>query len=190
MQTLNFLFYSINFINYNKLPISGRELYAAQEKEILNFLADTKNQCSSIIDVPNILDQNFHSFRFSKEYYSLIKKRLSADGLYINIIDLQFANYTLLSDSLTAISETYNHHIVFIFSNIALVISSDDNRKLKVKNSSIDQISRIIENSTLYGNIFYDSIHPFNNIIFNDLKNFKQFISTQEKSNHFIYAPV
>jgi len=179
-----------DYINNSKLPVSGRQLYVAQEKELLNFLIDSKEQYFSIIDSPNILDQNFHPFRFSKDYYSLTKKRLTANGLYINIIDLQFANFDLISNSLNAISGIYKHHLVFIFSNIALIISSDDIESLKIKRGSIDRIGKIIENNSIYGLIFFDETHPFNNIIFNDLNIFQQFITSTKKINPYIYTPV
>jgi len=178
------------FLSNNKLPISGRQLYVAQEKEILNFLIDNKDQYSCIIDSPNILDQNFHSFRFSKEYYSLAKKRLSENGLYLNIIDLQFSNYDLISNSLTAISGLYKHHLVFIFSNIALIVSSDNTESLKINRDSIDRINKIIQNNSIYGLLFYDKIHPVNNLIFNDLNVFQQFLVSAKKINTNIYSPV
>ena len=178
------------FINNNKLPISGRELYVAQEKELLNLLIDNRQQYSAIIDSPNILDQNFHSFRFSKDYYSLTKKRLIDNGLYISIIDLQFSNYSLISDSLSAISENYKNHLVFIFSNITLIISSDSMDSLKINRNSIDRINRVIENSPLYGLLFFDETHPLNNLVFNDLNIFQQFLVSSKKINSNLYTSV
>ncbi len=177
------------FVNNNKLPVSGRQLYVAQEKEMLNFLIDNKEQYFSIIDSPNILDQNFHSFRFSTNYYSLAKKRLTEDGLYISIIDLQLSNYNLMSDSLTAISSLYKHHLVFIFSNIALIVSSDNIDSLKISKNSLERLGKIIENRPIYGLIFYDKTHPFNNIVFNDLNIFQQFLVSSKKINPYIYTP-
>jgi len=179
-----------SYISDNRLPISGRELYVAQEKEILNFLIDDNAQYKSIIDAPNILDQNFNAFRFSKDYYSLVKKRLTDDGIFINIIDLQLSNYALVSNSLSAVSDIYKHHLVFIFSNIALVISSDNIESLKINHNSINRINKIIENNSIYGLIFYKETHPFNNIIFNDLNIFQQFLASPKKMNPYIYSSV
>lgn len=179
-----------SFISYNRLPVSGRQLYISRDEEILNFLADNKTLYSSIIDTPNILDQNFHAFRFSKEYYSLTKKRLTENGLFITTFDLQFSSYTLVSASLTALSEIYKNHLVLIFSNIALVISSDDTNSLKINRNSIDRIDKIIENNTIYGLIFYDRTHPFSNFVFNNISQFQQFLQTQEKTNPYIYSRI
>jgi tetratricopeptide (TPR) repeat protein len=178
------------YVNNNKLPVSGRQLYVAQEKEIINFLIDSKDRYYSIIDSPNIFDQNFHSFRFSKEYYSLAKKRLSDNGVYFSIIDLQLSDYNLISDSMTAISETYKHHLVFIFSNIAMVVASDNINSLKIGKSSLERINKIIENNSLYGLLFYDETHPLRNIIFNDVNAFKQLLITSGFKNIDIYKPV
>ena len=181
---------SSEFVNNNKLPVSGRELYVAQEKEILNFLIDNKDKYFSIIDAPNILDQNFHSYRFSKEYYSLIKNRLPQNGLYINIIDLQLANYNLINNSLSAISDLYKYHLVFLFSNFALTISSDSIESLKISQNSIKRINKIIQNNSIYGLIFFDETHPFNNLLFNDLNIFQNFLTTSTKINSYIYSSV
>jgi len=178
------------FTGYNKLPISGRQLYVAQEKEIINFLIDNNNKYFSIIDTPNILDQNFHSLRFSKNYHSLIKKRLSNDGIYFNIVDLQLSNYTLISKSLSSISDLYKHHLVFIFSNIALIVSSDNIENLKVSKDSINRINSIIDNTPIYGLLFFDNTHLFNNIIFNDLNTFQQFLASSKTNNFRIYSKI
>jgi tetratricopeptide (TPR) repeat protein len=178
------------FVSYNKLPVSGRELYVAQEKEVISFLSDSSEHYFSIIDSPNILDQNFHSFRFSDDYYLLIKNRLTPDGLYISMLDLQFANYDLISKSLSSISKIYKHHLVFIFSNIALVISSDSIDSLKINQHSIARISKVIENNSIYGFLFYDKTHPINNLMFNDLNIFQQFLATSKKINSNIYSNV
>ncbi len=179
-----------DFVSNSKLPISGRELYVSQEKELLNFLIDDNGEYSSIIDSPNILDQNFYPFRFSKDYYTLTKKRLNENGVYINVVDLQLSNYELISNSLSAISQVYKHHLVFIFSNIALVISSDNNESLKISKDSIERITKIIENSSIYGLLFYNETHPFNNIVFNDLNIFQQFLASPKKINPLIYSSV
>jgi len=178
------------YISNNKLPVSGRELYVAREKEILNFLLESKDQYFSIIDSPNILDQNFHSFRFSRNFYALAKNKLTKDGLYISIVDLQLSNYDLISASLKTRSEIYKYHLVFIFSNTALIISSDSSENLKVNHAAIDRIKKIIENNSIYGLIFYDETQPFNNIIFNDLNIFQQFLVSPKKTNPYIYSAV
>ncbi len=181
---------SEKFVNGNKLPVSGRSLYVAQDKEILNFMIDSKDQYTSIIDSPNIFDQNFHSFRFSREYYTLAKKRLTEDGLYFSLVDLQLSNYNILSNSLSALSEIYKHHLVFIFSNIALIVSSDNINSLKISQNSLETINRIIEKNNIYGLIFYDETHPFQNIIFDDLNNFKQYLLPSAGKNSYVYTPV
>jgi len=181
---------SEKFVNSNKLPISGRSLYVAQETEILNFMIDNNDQYFSIIDSPNIFDQNFHSFKFSKEYYTLAKKRLTEDGLYFTIINLQLSNYNILSNSLSALSDIYKHHLVLIFSNIALIVSSDNVNNLKINQTSLERINKIIENKNIYGLIFYDETHPFQNIVFNDINNFKQYLLPSAVKNSYIYTPV
>jgi len=178
------------YIRYNKLPISGRQLYITEEKNILTYIIGKGDQYHSIIDVPNILDQNFHPFRFSKDYHALIKKHLSADGIYVNIINLQFANYDLISDSLMALSEIYKHHYVFIFSNIVMTISSDSINSLKINKDSIARINKIINNTLIYGLIFYNDTQPLNYITFNNLKSFKELLETQNKINPYIYREI
>jgi len=178
-----------DYLNNNKLPLSGRQTYLPQEKEILSALIDN-TPYYSIIDSPNILDQNFHSFRFSSEYYSLIKKHLVANGLYITILDLQCSDYRLISNSLPAISDTFKNHLVFIFSNIAMIVSSDDRESLKITPRAIARIKSIIENNQTYGLLFFNEIHPLNNIMFNDLNIFQQFLITGKGTKPYIYSSV
>jgi tetratricopeptide (TPR) repeat protein len=178
------------YIRYNKLPVSGRELYITEEKEALTYIINKDNQYNSIIDAPNILDQNFHPFRFSKDYYALIKKYLSAEGVYIKIINLQLSNYDLISDALSNLSEIFSRHYVFIFSDIAMIISSDSINNLRINKESIERINKIIDNNKIYGLLFYNDTHPFNYLAFNDLKIFKELLETQDKINPHIYREV
>lgn len=177
------------YINNNKLPVSGRQTYIPQERGILNVLSDNI-QYFSIIDSPNILDQNFHSFRFSKEYYTLIKKHLADKGLYISILDLQCSDYKLINNSIGAVSDTFKHSLVFIFSNIALIVSSDCRESLLITPQSIARMRTIIENKTFYGLLFYNEVHPLNNLMFNDLNIFQQFLISEKGTKPYIYSPV
>lgn len=179
-----------DYICDNKLPVSGRDLYVAQSIEPVNYLIKSRDRYFSIIDSPNILDQNFHYFRFSNEYKNLIKKHLTDDGIYFQIIDLQFSNYNLILTSLEADSKHFKNHLIMIFSNIAVIISSDSIESLKLTTDSISRITGIIDKGSIFGLIFYNKTHPVNNIIFNDINVFKQFLTTHKEPTLKYYNPV
>jgi tetratricopeptide (TPR) repeat protein len=177
------------YLNNSKLPVSGRQTYIPREMGILSALSDN-TQYNAIIDSPNLLDQNFHAFRFSREYFSLIKKHLTENGVYITIFDLHCSDYRIISESFPALSEKFRYHLVFIFSNISMIVSSDSTESLKISQRSIARLKSIIENKTLYGLLFFNEIHPLNNIIFNDLNIFQQFLITDKRNKPYIYTPV
>ncbi len=162
-------------IDYNRLPFSGRQLYVSENQPLYKFLSQNKKAYDFIIDSPNIMDQLYHESHFSSKYYSLIKKNMNSSGVYALIINLQFHN-GMLAEAAVNLKASFEHHVVFLFSNIAVVMASDDKNSLMIDKNSISRMEKIIMDSKKFGILFYSPIHPLNNIIFKDIDNLRPFL--------------
>lgn len=177
-------------VDYNRLPFSGKQQYEPKNEYLFQYLTTSDNNFDFIIDAPNILDQNFHFNRFSDSYYKTIKRIINDKGVYASIFDLQYMSEEMLSYASSNLKENFKHHVVFLFSNILLLVSSDEADALKINPDSITRIKNIINDEKKYGNLFYQDIHPLNNIIFTDIENLILFYPETLKEKPVKYRPV
>ncbi|MFA5518527.1 MAG: tetratricopeptide repeat protein [Spirochaetota bacterium] len=177
-------------VDYNRIPFSGKQQYEPENEHLFEYLTTSDNNFDFIIDAPNILDQNFHFNRFSNLYYKTVKKIINNKGVYASIFDLQYMSKEMLSYAFSNLKQNFKHHVVFLFSNILLLVSSDEADALKINPDSITGIKSIISNEKKYGSLFYQDIHPLNNIIFTDIENLILFYPKALEENPIKYTPV
>ncbi len=166
------------FTDRKILPESGRQLYIPVKTELLHYLSGNVTQYDFIIDYPNILDQNFHTFRCSYDYYSMIKKHISQDGKYAIIIDMQFADPEFVNSTIQNLGTLFKNNEVLLFSNILLIVSSDSQNAVSLDAESINRLNNIIKDEDTYGLLFYSAVQPLNNILFSNLEDFKKYLKT------------
>ncbi len=172
---------SSKLIDNNRLPISGNQLYSPLQQELLNFLLANKKKFHLILDSPNIPDQTIHSFKSSSEYYDLIKKQMSEEGVYAVIFDMKFASDEMLKNSLSQLSNKFRFHTVYLFSDILLVLSSGNQDSLKINAESLKRIAPLYSENTGAGGIFYNDFHCLNNILYSELNTLMNMLSANQR---------
>lgn len=168
-------------VDYNRLPISGNMTYTPVERELLNFLLKNRKSYDLILDSPNLLDQTMHPFRFSARFYNLVKNNMSPNGVYSIIFDMKYAGDDILKTSLTALNEKFKFHTVYLFSDILLVVSSDNQESLKINANSLKRIEPFYSENTTAGKIFFSSIHPLNNILYTELDSLLSILAENQR---------
>ncbi|HOP63540.1 MAG TPA: tetratricopeptide repeat protein [Spirochaetota bacterium] len=168
-------------IDNNRLPVSGKQKYTPVQKELLNFLLDNKKMYDMVLDCPNLLDQTIHSFRTSSEYYTLVKKQIGNIGVYAVIFDLKYTDDTMLITSLTHLKEKFAHHTIYLFSDILLIVSSDNQDSLKLSKESLNRLEPLYSERGVSDKIFYNELHPLNNILFTGIDQCLQKFSEEKR---------
>lgn len=163
------------FVDYNRLPESGRQLYVPVETEMIHYLADHNEQYDFIIDYPNLLDQTAHSFRFSIDYYNSIVHRISPSGKYALIIDIQNIDPSFLNLLADNISSSFKKQAVFLFSNMLLIVASNDPDAIQIDAQSIERTGAVIAEEKKFGLLFYNPVQPLNNYLFTDVADLKKY---------------
>jgi tetratricopeptide (TPR) repeat protein len=165
-----------HFVDYNRLPESGRQLYVPVETEMIHYLADHNEQYDFIIDYPNLLDQTAHNFRFSLDYYKSIIHRITPSGKFALIVDIQNIDPSILNLLTDNISSLFKKHAVFLFSNMLLIVASNDSDSIQLDAQSIERIGSVIAEEDKFGLLFYNPVQPLNNYLFSDIADLKQYI--------------
>ncbi|MDR3237408.1 MAG: hypothetical protein LBT84_02775, partial [Spirochaetia bacterium] len=103
------------FVDYERLPLAGNQLYVADEKNIIDALRGEKKY-GLIASSPNILDMRHNAFRFSSDYYKYVKEHLTDNGIFAEIINPDFCSKKTISRCVTNISSIYKNRVVYFFS--------------------------------------------------------------------------
>jgi tetratricopeptide (TPR) repeat protein len=127
-------------IDYHRLPVSGRQGYSAEKSDLYSFLFQSNGTFETICDIPNLYDQGFDTLRFSKHYYSLVKRRLSEGGLYAQVFSVTGCRPEHFSAAYSAVKTHFAHSAIFLFSDTLLVIASDRGETLSLTRRGVDRI--------------------------------------------------
>lgn len=127
-------------VDYNRLPISGTQKYIPDSGPVLNFIDKNRTLFFSIVDIPNLLDQNMNAFRFSSEYYEIVKKHLDRKGIFAQVFSIPGCRRELLARALTDLKRSFKNHAVYYFSNVLIVFASDDGKALAVNEDKYEQL--------------------------------------------------
>jgi len=146
-------------IDFNRLPLRGREDYLVDSKEILDFLFNDGEKYASIVDNPNIYDQDIYRYRFTGKYYSRVKRHLLENGLFAQIINIKYFRKDFLSSAIQGITEEYRHTSWFLFSNILVLLGTDDVRGFDVDRERVLALGEIIEKVADSDSLFINEAH-------------------------------
>lgn len=146
-------------IDNNRLPLKGREDYLVDAKELLTFIFNNEEKYASIVDSPNIYDQDIYRYRFTGRFYSQVKKHLIENGLFAQIINIKYFRKDFLSSAIHGITEEYRHTAWFLFSNMLVLMGTDDNRGFNVDTERVQALGEIIAKVADTDSLFINQAH-------------------------------
>lgn len=170
-------------VSYKMLPMSGRQRYVAENQSILNFFANDSGKYSIITDINNLYDQNGYPFKFRDDYHSLIKNRLSDNGIYVNIINLNSLRKDFLLDKLSSLEDKFIENIIFLFSDIIVILSSDKNENLAINAVNKSRLSDFININSEIRELFYNEYHVLSRLLFISIDELKAYVNDQDIKN-------
>jgi tetratricopeptide (TPR) repeat protein len=176
----------LEMVDYYNLPFSGNQKYFADNDDILLYLHKNHEAFRMIFDIPNIFDQTKNYFRFTPEYYKIIKSKLSRGGIYAVSFNLSSCRKDFLSMALKNIKAAFNNSAVYIFSNILVIYSSDDIFVLKITEKSKENIADLFKSFPEMQNIFYGDLHIFSHYAGSNLDELIKILPS-EKVDRFYY---
>ena len=165
--------------DYKTLPISGNQNYILDHSEILTYLFKNNSSFRLIADIPNQYDQTLNEFRFSKEYYDIIKNNLNKEGIFIQILAAGCRRDFITSAALN-IKKSFAKTIVYYFPDYFVFLSAQNPDSLKINQTNINNFKETIDSKNELMNIFYNEFHIFSHLLFLEIDDFIVY-ATKEK---------
>ncbi len=146
-------------VDYNKLPISGTQKYIPDNGPFLGFIEKNRTIFFSVIDIPNLLDQNMNAFRFSCEYYDIVKKNMDRRGIFAQVFNIPGSRPELLGQAIINLRHSFKNHAVFYFSNILIIFASDDAKALTINQDKYEQLIKFFNSHEELNRLFMNEPH-------------------------------
>ena len=147
-----------NAMDYNRLPLSGRQTYAAEEQNRLLFLRAQKRPYTMIVDIPNLYDQKMNPFATSAEYYRFAQKHLSANGIFAQVIDIGECRAEFYNAALDNFKKTFTYNAAFLFSHTLVLYGSNDPRSLVILPQDVERIRTVFSRNESAQTLFLDPV--------------------------------
>ncbi len=178
-------------VDYNRLPVSGKQSYVTEKEYLLFYLNKEQKKFSTIVDIPNIYDQNYNLFRFSNNFYTTIREKLKKDGIFGQVFNINDGRKEFFYELLNNHKKNFKKSIVFMFSNVMIIISSDNAAALTINQKKFDMLAEAFNRHDELGVLFYNDIHVLSYLISTDINLFlQQFSSARVPRLFFLMKPM
>jgi tetratricopeptide (TPR) repeat protein len=164
-------------VDFKKLPLSGTQNYAPDSDDPLCYFQEHENKFFIIVDIPNVLDQNNNTFRFSSEYYSIAKKRLEDNGVFVQLFSIPDSGKELFSFAVSNMRKIFKKQIVYFFSNIMVIMSSDDAQAFDLKQENYSALIKFFTAHDELSLIFLNEGHVLSHLLYTKINDMLPLLS-------------
>ncbi len=179
-ETLNILDpVSDENVDYQNLPVTGDLKYVAESAYLPVFLQKNRKKFFTVADIPNLLDQKNNFYRFTGEYFRSVKKHIMPGGIYVQICNLDEMRSEFLYSTVKNLKEAFEHHVVFLYSNILVVLSSDNKDNFIFDRSKYLSVSRLYNSRKELEFLFYNEGHLLSHLLFDEIDDLLPFIQNR-----------
>ncbi len=156
-------------VDYNRLPVSGNSSYIAEAEDLLFYVRKKEEKYDSIVDIPNVLDQNRNRFRFTSEYYHLLRNKLKEKGVFVQTYYINNIRKEFFIDALKNLKENFRFYNIYLFSNILTVASSNSKLSMELNSEKYKRITQFLEEKEELKLLFYNEYHLFTHLLTTDI---------------------
>ncbi|MBN2039060.1 MAG: hypothetical protein JW864_03400 [Spirochaetes bacterium] len=175
-------------IDNKRLAVSGGQNYVLINSDMLSFFQENKTRYKIITDIPNLYDQTLNLFKFSGEYYDIIKSHLTEDGIYSQIIDLESCRNEFISGAVKNIKHSFVAAAAFYFPKYIVFVAAKKSDSLKLNSEDLEKFSGKLSSNRDLKNIFYNDHHLVSHLIFSDIDKFSTFTENNIPVDHFYFV--
>jgi tetratricopeptide (TPR) repeat protein len=156
-------------VDYQKLPLTGDQTYVPDQSGPLLYFEGNREGYFTIVDVPNILDQNYNPFRFSIEYYAIIKKRLVNNGVFVQTFSIPDCRRGIFSLAVSNLRRSFKKQIIFFFSDILVIMSSDDDKAFELNQTNYARFVKFFAAHEELKKLFLNEQDVFSHLVYVDM---------------------
>jgi tetratricopeptide (TPR) repeat protein len=154
------------YSGYQRVSVSSRREIATEDENILRGLRSANGVYSVIVDMPNLYDPGELRFRFSPEYLSIMKSRLSGKKIYAVVINSNRGNKTVLGKIRDSFAKEFPFVTVFRFGEYVMIIGSENSGSLLVNEGSVKGLKDLLGEDQKLATLFASENQCFSNIVF------------------------
>ena len=158
-------------IDFRMRPLTGSQRYASEKATPLGFLRG-REKFSMIADILNLYDQSFNPFRFSEDYFAIIKKSLLTNGIYAQVIDISRCREEFFLATVKNYKNHFKKTLGFLFSNYLVLMGSDDDSSFRLTGENLTRTGALLEEKSELNNLFYGNLHFLSHLLFSDINTF------------------
>jgi len=148
-------------IDNKKIPLSTSIKYFTRRENRLNFIKKNKGKYKLIVDMPNLLEQNTFLWQSSKKFIMNQKKILLPKGIYSQVLNLSYCDKKIIEKRIKNILESYKYSNVYLFSDILLIIASDDKNNFTISSEKYQELGKMFQQDNFYSKLFFNELHLF-----------------------------
>jgi tetratricopeptide (TPR) repeat protein len=156
-------------VDYQRLPLTGGQTYVPDRIGPLSYLASNRQGYFTIVDIPNILDQNYNPFRFSGEYYAIIKKRLAANGVFVQTFSIPDCRSGIFSLAVSNLRRAFKKQVIFFFSDVLVIMSSDDDKSFELNQINYARFTKFFAAHDELKKLFLNEQDVFSHLAYVDM---------------------
>jgi tetratricopeptide (TPR) repeat protein len=156
-------------VDYNRLPFSGTQKYVPENDPLLMYIQENRRPYFTIVDVPNLLDQTMNAFRFSGEYYRILKKHMEGDGIFAQVFNIPGCRSELFDRAVESLRVSFKRHAVFYFSNMLVVLASDNEKAFEVRQDSYERMIKFFISHEDLSAVFLNEPHILSHLLYTGL---------------------
>lgn len=171
-------------VDYNSLPFSGSQKYVAESDDLLSYLQMHKGRYYTIVDIPNLLDQNMNPFRFSGEYYNIIKNRIQDKGIFVQVFSVPGCRQQIFSSAMEQIRSLYKKQVIYCFSNLLVVLASDNEAAFVINQDKYSRLIQFFSSNGELEKLFLNDAHIVSHIASTGINDIIPFVP---RGNFFPY---
>ncbi|MGL4369868.1 MAG: tetratricopeptide repeat protein, partial [Spirochaetota bacterium] len=152
-----------------KLPPATMKEIPNIKGEIIESFRRSKAPFSVIVDIPNLYDQSFSQWRFSPDYYRLVKKHLTGKRIFAQCFDISRCSRSDFSDAIDSFKKEFPKASAFLYANHLIIIGSDRNDSIILTAEGLQRVRRIIQTEPGASTVFFSEIQCISHALFSDL---------------------
>ncbi len=156
-------------VDFREPPFSGKDFYFTERDEILRYLKVRGGPLGMIVDIPNLYDLACNPFRFSGEYYSIARRTLTREGLFVQVFNLSRTAPATLNGALSGMKKTFSHFAGFLFSDHLVVVCAADRTALTLDRTGLGRLSALFREKPAVSLLFINEYQPLAHLLFTDI---------------------
>ncbi len=156
-------------VDFREPPFTGNNFYFVEHGEILRHLKSMVAPADMIVDIPNIYDLACNRFRFSEEYYSIVGRSISVNGIFAQVFNLAHVDPSTLATALSGMKKRFDSFAGFLFSDHLIVLCAAGPSPLQLTREGFDRMSALFRDKPDLAGLFINEYQPLAHLLFTDI---------------------